>query len=231
MLRTNGSRWSRTTICCLSCVAGRCCGSPTWPLSLLLGGVWWSSWNGGWASNRWQWNESDWNWQSCKTGHFPKGDFADPPQWPGWPHYRHWKRALARWNTNTDVPMWRRAEKVLRQFTWEFQTHFDHLSEEQLSGSGYLEHITAILDILEGERSSAEKRRTIRAALYEGSRRSDEGLAQYCASSRGPVCQCRPVHDSWWAEGIPPRRAGQPEQAESSKSKDHHRWFSRLLQR
>ena len=24
-----------------------------------------------------------------KTGHFPKGDFADPPQWPGWPHYRH----------------------------------------------------------------------------------------------------------------------------------------------
>ena len=68
---------------------------------------------------------------------------------------------------------------MLRQFTWKFQTHFDHLSEEQLSGSGYLEHITAILDILAGERSSSEKRRTIRAALYEGSRRSDEGLAQY----------------------------------------------------
>lgn len=37
----------------------------------------------------------------------------------------------------------------------------------------------AILDVLAGERSSSEKRRTIRAALYEGSRRSDESLAQY----------------------------------------------------
>ena len=89
-----------------------------------------------------------------KTGHFPKGDFGDPPQSVAW---GQWKRALARWNVNTDVPMWRRAEKVLRQFSWEFQTHFDHLSEEQLSGSRYLEHIAAVLDTLAGERSSSEK--------------------------------------------------------------------------
>ena len=117
---------------------------------------------------------------------------------------------------------------MLRQFTWKFQTHFDHLSEEQLSGSGYLEHITAILDILAGERSSSEKRRTIRAALYEGSRRSDEGLAQYGLRREAQFANADPF---MIPEGIPPRRAGQPEQAESSKSKDHHRWFSRLFQR
>lgn len=141
----------------------------------------WSNWS------RWQnydgwWSQEDWdrwNWQRGTKHGSSKGDYADPPGWPGWAHFRHWKRALVRWDSNTDVPVWRRAEKVLRQFTWDFQVHFDHLREDQLNGPDYLNQIVAILDVLAGERVSSEKRRTIRAALYEGGRKSEESLAQY----------------------------------------------------
>ncbi len=57
--------------------------------------------------------------------------------------------------------------------------HFDHLREDQLNGPDYLDQIVAILDVLAGERVTSEKRRTIRAALYEGGRKADESLAQY----------------------------------------------------
>ena len=59
------------------------------------------------------------------------------------------------------------------------QLHFDHLSEEVLASDKYLVEMLGILDILAGERETSEMRRSVRAALYEGSRRSDESLAQY----------------------------------------------------
>ena len=65
-----------------------------------------------------------------------------------------WKRSILRWNANTDVVVWRRAEKVLKSFEWEMQQKLEHLSEEQLSASTYLEDILAIFDILAGEKEA-----------------------------------------------------------------------------
>ena len=108
-----------------------------------------------------------------------KGDFSEPPAWAGWNNYRLWRRALFRWDSNTDVSLHRRAEKILKNMDWELQAKLEHISEEQLSSKGYLQAIMSVLDVLAGERDDSEKRRSIRAALYEGSRRSDESLAQY----------------------------------------------------
>ena len=55
----------------------------------------------------------------------------------------------------------------------------DHLDKKLLSAPGYLDRILEVLNTLAGERDSSERRRMVRAALYEGTRRSDESLAQY----------------------------------------------------
>ena len=122
------------------------------------------------------WRPTSWG-QWDKPGY--KGDFSDPPSWGGWPHYRLWKRAMTRWDMNTDVLMWRRSEKVLKTFDWDLQSKLDHLTDEALQSSDYLKHIFSILDVLAGEKEESEKRRSIRAALYEGPRCSDETLSQY----------------------------------------------------
>lgn len=74
------------------------------------------------------------------------------------------------------MALYRRAEKVLKNLEWEMQAKLDHLSEEILSSSNYLTAIFGVLDVLAGEREDSEKRRAIRAALYEGNRKSDESL-------------------------------------------------------
>lgn len=38
-----------------------------------------------------------------------------------------------------------------------------------LSSSSYLDRIFEVLDVIAGEKESSEKRRSVRAALYEGS--------------------------------------------------------------
>ena len=116
---------------------------------------------------------------SDKWWSFAKGDYADPPAWAGWGHYRLWRRALLRWNANTDVALHRRAEKVLKGLDWELQAKLEHFSETELSSNIYLDLIFSVLDVLAGDREDSEKRRSIRAALYEGCRKSDESLAQY----------------------------------------------------
>lgn len=116
------------------------------------------------------------SWKSKPWWQHGKGDYSDPPSWPSWTHYRLWRRAVQRWNQNTDVPVYRRAEKLLKGMDWQMQQRFDHLSEQTLSSSGYLEEILKILDTLAGERESTEMRRVIRAALYQGHRKAD---AQY----------------------------------------------------
>ena len=73
----------------------------------------------------WQAEEEPWSqyrtrsWQDSGWWGSQKGDYADPPGWGGWRNYRLWKRSVVCWNTNTDVAMWRRAEKLLKTFDWE----------------------------------------------------------------------------------------------------------------
>ena len=129
-----------------------------------------------WAEH--SWNETNRPWWSVQ----PKGDYADPPQWGGWQRFRLWKKAVSRWHQGTDVSMWRRAEKLLKGFKgfdWELQAKFDHIPESVLSSSDYLTAIFQVMDAIAGEKETSERRRCIRAALYEGGRRGDESLSQY----------------------------------------------------
>ena len=136
-------------------------------------------------SDPWGRNRASSTWQDSKNneskwwGASSKGDYADPPAWAGWGHYKLWRRSLLRWDSNTDVALYRRSEKILKGLDWELQAKLDHLTEETLSTAGYLQAIFGVLDVLAGEKDDSEKRRAIRAALYEGHRKSDESLAQY----------------------------------------------------
>ena len=68
-----------------------------------------------------------------------KGDFSDPPQFPGFSHYRLWKKAIRRWDALTDVKTFRRAEKVLRLFSYDLQQRLEHLTETDLQSANYLD--------------------------------------------------------------------------------------------
>ena len=131
-----------------------------------------ASWGqGGWQGRDWQ----SWGWwQPTST---TKGDFSDPPTWGGWASYRLWKKALARWDQNTDVPVWRRFEKLSKQLDWDLQSRLEHVDEKVLAGPGYLQAIFGILDGIAGEKDVSEKRRVVRAALFEGQRKKDETLS------------------------------------------------------
>ena len=130
------------------------------------------------------WQKQGWSWSQSKGkdgwwGSSSKGDYADPPTWAGWGHYRLWRRSLVRWNSNIDVAQYRRAEKILKGLEWELQAKLEHIDEDVLASPGYLDAIFGVLDVLAGEREDSDKRRSIRAALYEGHRKSEESLAQY----------------------------------------------------
>lgn len=122
------------------------------------------------AASREEWRRDEW-WQG-KWWSSPqqKGDFTDPPSWGGWPNFRLWKRAVTRWHRNTDVAMWRRSEKLLKSFEWDLQSKLGHIPESVLSSENYLQSIFEVMDTIAGEKESSEKRRCVRAALYEGSR-------------------------------------------------------------
>lgn len=139
---------------------------------------WWhsdSSWHWGWRSN-WDWSSSSWGWE--KNQNF-KPDYTEPPAWPGWTHRRYWVTAIRRWDRSTDIPMHKRAEKVLRVLGWEMQADFEHIPESTLSSSNYLQEILRIIDSKAGVREDDDKRRAFRAVMVESGRRKDETLAQY----------------------------------------------------
>ncbi|CAK9027595.1 CCHC-type domain-containing protein [Durusdinium trenchii] len=115
-------------------------------------------------------------WWGTQTYH--KGDYSDPPSWSGW-GYRLWRRAVIRWNDHTDIAVWRRADRVLRTLEWDLQAKLDHISEATLASPAFLTEILAVLDVLAGEKADSERKRAVRAALFEGSRRADESIAQY----------------------------------------------------
>ena len=148
------------------------------------GGGWSSGWlagSGGWSSSPWGgWQSSpSWNWSSAGFDGSSKPDYSDPPSWPGWNYRKYWTAAIRRWNKFTDVPVHKRAEKVLRVLGWEMMADFEHLSEAELADGDYLERIISVLENKAGVREDDEKRKAIRAVMQESNRKKDETLAQY----------------------------------------------------
>ena len=80
--------------------------------------------------------------------------------------------------------MWRRFKKLSKQLDWDLQGRFEHVLEAVLSGAGYLDAVLGILDVIAGERDATEKRRVVRAALFEGQRKKEETLGPRFAGSR-----------------------------------------------
>ena len=118
-----------------------------------------------------------WEGSGCAGGY--KGDYSDPPAWPGWSYRRQWVAAIRRWNKQTDVPLFRRAEKVLRTLGWDMQVDFEHLTETQLISEHYLECILQIIEMKAGVREDDERRQAYKGVMHDSGRRRDETLAQY----------------------------------------------------
>ncbi|OLQ04133.1 hypothetical protein AK812_SmicGene12848 [Symbiodinium microadriaticum] len=97
----------------------------------------------------------------------------------GWAHRRYWTAAVRRWNKNTDVPLFRRGEKVLRSLGWELQADMEHITEDELGRDTYLEKILAVIDAKAGVREDDEKRRAFKAVMTENQRKREESLSQY----------------------------------------------------
>ena len=140
------------------------------------------NWSGAWSSGQWppgseSWGGS-WTRQAKPAGPW-KADYSDPPSWPGWAHFRQWRKAVARWNDSTDVVMARRADKVMKLFDWELQSKFEHLSDVVLQSPEGVPRIFEVMDRLSGVREGDDMRRVTRAALFEYSRRRDETLSMF----------------------------------------------------
>eukprot|EP00971_Amphidinium_carterae_P124987 2476123-Amphidinium_carterae.1 len=108
-------------------------------------------------------------------------EVSDPPAWPGWSNYRLWRKAVVRWDAATDIPVNKRAYRLLNKFEYSMQLHFDHLDESLLSSKDYLDSMLSVLDILSGERSEDQMRRALTGALMHWKRDKQETLTQYVA--------------------------------------------------
>ena len=137
-------------------------------------GSWSGSWN--WQGSGWNaGNSGGWSWNRSDS----KPDYTDPPGWPGWNFRRHWVQAVRRWDKLTDVPMHKRAERVLRSLGWEMMPDFDHIAESDLALPSYLENIISVLENKAGVREDDEKRKAYRAVMQESQKRRDETYAQF----------------------------------------------------
>ena len=145
---------------------------------------WSGSWSWNWnAGQNWHWNQRDWRqdgWQAGQwSGPQHKPDYSEPPAWPGWSHRRLWTQSIRRWDKQTDVPIYRRAEKVLRSLGWDLQLDMEHLSEDVLNSSLYLDAIIEVLNNKAGVREDDDRRRAYRMAISDSQRHKDETLAQF----------------------------------------------------
>ena len=77
----------------------------------------------------------------------------------------------AEWDQSTDVAVNRRAERIFKSMDWDLQARFEHLSDEILTGDGYLLADLNILDVLAGEKQASEMRRVVRRALSRAAAR------------------------------------------------------------
>ena len=121
-----------------------------------------------------------WPWATTSaSGQGWRGEFSDPPSWPGWQYRRQWVAAVRRWNKLSDIPMSRRAEKVLRTLGWELQVEFEHLQEDVLISDRYLEAIISVIELKAGVREDDEKRAAFKRIMVDNVRKREESLSQY----------------------------------------------------
>ena len=59
-------------------------------------------------------------------------DMSDPHDWLGWEHYRHWKRAVRRWNRTTDIPVAQGPDRLFKELDWQLQVKFEHINNATL---------------------------------------------------------------------------------------------------
>ena len=155
------------------------------------------SWEGSWGQRDWNhgqwedrewsardWRGADWRWGQWGNSYNSKPDMIDPPTWPGWSHRRLWIQAVRRWDKQTDIPLHKRADRILRSLGWDLQSDFEHLDEEVLSSSLYLDAIIEVMNAKAGVREDDEKRRAYRQAITENQRHREESL-------HGPVCHAQ----------------------------------------
>eukprot|EP00971_Amphidinium_carterae_P352622 6492679-Amphidinium_carterae.1 len=109
----------------------------------------------------------------------PARETADPPPWPGWTHYREWKRAVRRWDATTDILASRRGARVMRTFDWALQERLAHVPEETLQSERYLEALLTVLDLHAGEHQEDDLKRALHGALMAWKRDRAETLTQY----------------------------------------------------
>ena len=74
-----------------------------------------------------------------------------------------------------------RFETLSKQPAWDLQSRLEHVAEEVLASPAYLDTVLKILDAIAGEKDASEKRRVVRAALFDGARKRDETLSQFAA--------------------------------------------------
>lgn len=140
----------------------------------------WSSWSHTAPWNSWDGAFSDWSWNSWEKGYGNyKGDYSDPPAWPGWNHRKQWVLSVRRWDRLTDHPVSHRADKVLRALGWDMASDFEHISEQELSGHSYLDLILKVIETKAGVRDGEERRLAFKRAMYQTGRKRDETLAQF----------------------------------------------------
>eukprot|EP00971_Amphidinium_carterae_P308931 6138631-Amphidinium_carterae.1 len=123
-------------------------------------------------------------WAADELGRWPPSaarEVSDPPTWAGWPNYRLWRKAVLRWDAATDIPVGKRAYRLLNKFEYSMQVHFEHLDEQLLSSKAYLSSMLEILDVLSGERAEDQLRRALTGTLMSWKREKQESLTQYVA--------------------------------------------------
>ena len=86
-----------------------------------------------WSSQTWR----EWSWQPAEK---KVKDTSDPPSWAGWEHYRVWKRSVERWNRNTDLPLERRAGRVLSRLEWPLQARLGVSADPGVVPRAHLPH-------------------------------------------------------------------------------------------
>ena len=161
-----------------------------------------------WRSSQWTpwwWSSSSWGsrpWSSNEKSGFEKGDYSDPPPFPGFDaHYRIYRMSLERWNSSTDVAVHRRADKVLRTLSWEIQAQLiDAIDPAVLTSETGIEAIIAKLDVKAKWRQEHESRRVFRQALFEVDRRKGESITQFASRREAQLAAAQSLGHAMPAE-------------------------------
>ena len=97
----------------------------------------------------------------------------DPPNWPGWEHYRPLQQTVRR-NRTTDIPVAPKSEHLLKKPDWSVQIKFTHQQRHLAKLWSGMDEMLHIKNGLSGEREGL--RRAARQTMFELKRRSDDSL-------------------------------------------------------